>query len=346
MNGYGSHRQSTATRFSAIQTITMTVWMTRKRPVPRKRAIRSENRPNASASTLEREPAARLRGWSSRCRAVIAHGTPRGCRVRSSLRRVPPVVGQQVVEHVVDGHRAEQVAPPRRRPGRTPGCRRRSSGSRSASGSSGRQRRQVGVDDAADQLERAARAAAAGCARSPGSARSGWPCGGRQHEDHATASAGVRSGSRTRASASATVASGAQHDRLGGHQAARGVGASSCSSRRTGAGLLGLHQARAAAPASSAGSSPSRSAASSGSIASSTSAARSASSVRAAARLVVLGQLLRTSASRSSSSASTTSWRRFSGSSRSVGRRRRAAASPARRAARPRPGRSVERRAR
>ena len=57
------------------------------------------------------------------------------------------------------------------------------------------------------------------------------------------ASAGVRSGSRTRASASATVVSGAEHHRLGGHQAARGV-------RRVaqqpphGFGVLGIHPAQ------------------------------------------------------------------------------------------------------
>src|SRR4051794_21603119 len=49
-------------------------------------------------------PGRTSRGWSSRCRA-------RASRATGGLpgRALAPVFGQQVVEHVVDGHRAEQV---------------------------------------------------------------------------------------------------------------------------------------------------------------------------------------------------------------------------------------------
>ena len=50
MNGYGSQWLTMPMVFSTIQPMTSTVWPTRKRPVPRNRAIASENRPNASAS--------------------------------------------------------------------------------------------------------------------------------------------------------------------------------------------------------------------------------------------------------------------------------------------------------
>jgi hypothetical protein len=50
MNGYGSQCWMKPTVLSTIQPITNTVWPARKRPVPRNRAIASENRPKASAS--------------------------------------------------------------------------------------------------------------------------------------------------------------------------------------------------------------------------------------------------------------------------------------------------------
>jgi hypothetical protein len=50
MNGYGSQWLTMPMVLSRIQPITSTVWPNRKRPVPRNRAIASENRPNASAS--------------------------------------------------------------------------------------------------------------------------------------------------------------------------------------------------------------------------------------------------------------------------------------------------------
>src|SRR5579862_2485083 len=105
MNGYGSQCLTNPMVLSAIHPTTNAVWPARKRPVPRNRAIASENRPKASASY----------------RAPIP-GEPRGTdrSVRSmSLReenrdilasRPPPARGQQMVEHIVYGHRAEQPA--------------------------------------------------------------------------------------------------------------------------------------------------------------------------------------------------------------------------------------------
>src|SRR5271167_2249155 len=95
---------------SAIHTMTKAVWPTRYRPVPRKRASPSENRPNASASYRE------LIGTAPR-------GTDRSALSLRPSRDMmpameslyprpgpPPARRQQVVEHVVDGNRAEQVA--------------------------------------------------------------------------------------------------------------------------------------------------------------------------------------------------------------------------------------------
>src|SRR5579863_7047650 len=88
-----------------IQPITITVWPTINRPVPRNRASASANRPNASASY----------------RAPIC-GEPRGTdrSARSPGRRrvilamsafsPTPVRGQQVVQHVVHGNRADQAS--------------------------------------------------------------------------------------------------------------------------------------------------------------------------------------------------------------------------------------------
>ena len=49
MNGYGSHRSPTATAFSAIQMMTMSVWPRMYCGVPKKRAAASARRPNASS---------------------------------------------------------------------------------------------------------------------------------------------------------------------------------------------------------------------------------------------------------------------------------------------------------
>src|SRR5664279_620025 len=129
-----------------IQMITTRVCQNRKVPVPMNRARFSESRPNVSGSMsrLNRRP---LLGWSNR-RRVGASATarsgrsPGGGRVtvlgrhRSQDRPAParlavpagviadvgivlacvvgqalfpPVVGQQVIEHVVDGDGAEQM---------------------------------------------------------------------------------------------------------------------------------------------------------------------------------------------------------------------------------------------
>src|SRR5215207_9814359 len=99
MNGYGSQRRFTATTFSAIQTTTMIVWTARKRPVPRKRAMASANAPTASGLSRRKLPNRRVwpRGTSSR-------------GASATTGPLAPVVGQQVVEDVVDAHGADQAA--------------------------------------------------------------------------------------------------------------------------------------------------------------------------------------------------------------------------------------------
>ena len=108
---------------------------------------------------------------------------------------VPPVVGQQVIQHVVHRHRAEQVV---------------------LVVDDGRAHQVVGREEPGDLGQRgirrqrapsrcparrppartAARAAAAGCARSPGSARSGWPAaGGRRTPSRPVRASGRGSGS-------------------------------------------------------------------------------------------------------------------------------------------------------
>ena len=94
-----------------------TDWMTRKRPVPMKRAMRSEKRPNASGSgdgqdASDRAPAAGRAGAGGGQRAPRS-ATPL-CSAARSVDGIEvvlaPVVRQQVVEHVVDGHGAEQAS--------------------------------------------------------------------------------------------------------------------------------------------------------------------------------------------------------------------------------------------
>src|SRR6266536_2099916 len=105
MNGYGSQWLTRPMVLSAIQPMTSTVWPTRNRPVPRNRAIASENRPNASAS------------YRAPIRGVAPRGTDRSFRSARRLAnraisasRPPPAHRQQVVQHVVHGNRAEQAA--------------------------------------------------------------------------------------------------------------------------------------------------------------------------------------------------------------------------------------------
>src|ERR1700759_1662815 len=88
-----------------IQPRTRIVWPTRKRPVPRNRAIASEKRPNASAS------------YRAPIRGVAPRGTDRSARSLSradkraiSASRPPPARRQQVIQYVVHGNRAEQAA--------------------------------------------------------------------------------------------------------------------------------------------------------------------------------------------------------------------------------------------
>src|SRR6266852_2101834 len=91
---------------SAIQATTSTDWPARKRPVPRNRAIASENRPNASASYRAPIRGAAPRGTD---RSVRSLSRLRGNRAISASRHAP-VHGQHVIQYVVYGNRAEQAA--------------------------------------------------------------------------------------------------------------------------------------------------------------------------------------------------------------------------------------------
>src|SRR3954452_25637699 len=99
MNGYGSQRRLTAATFSAIQTTTMIVWTARNRPVPRKRAMPSAKLPTASGLSRRKLPRLRVRPRGTSRRWLSATAGP-----------VAPVIGQQVVEDVVDAHRAPEPA--------------------------------------------------------------------------------------------------------------------------------------------------------------------------------------------------------------------------------------------
>src|SRR5579875_3702583 len=84
--------------------MTTTVWPTMKRPVPRKRAMLSDRRPNTSASY--RAPTLRVapRGVDRSPRSPS--GWPGSSR---TLRPLPaPADGQEPVEHVVDGDGPEE----------------------------------------------------------------------------------------------------------------------------------------------------------------------------------------------------------------------------------------------
>ncbi len=99
--------------------MTRMVCHSRYRPVPRNRAIDSLNCPTASASTLKAESAPRrARGVEPLTRRQVAHDSPSGAdRPATSgssagkfgFLALPPVVREQMVEHVIDGHRAQQV---------------------------------------------------------------------------------------------------------------------------------------------------------------------------------------------------------------------------------------------
>src|SRR5579862_3076090 len=103
MNGYGSQCRTRPTVLSTIQTSTITVCQNRNRPVPRNRAIASENRPNASASyraPIWGEP----RGTDRSARSLSRRSDSRAM----SASRPAPARGQQVVQYVVYGDRADQ----------------------------------------------------------------------------------------------------------------------------------------------------------------------------------------------------------------------------------------------
>src|ERR1700750_1679493 len=104
MNGYGSQWLTMPMVLRMIQPTTSTVWPNRNFPVPRNRAIASENRPNASAS------------YRAPIRGVAPRGTDRSFRSARRLAnraisasRPSPAHRQQVVQHVVHGNRAQQA---------------------------------------------------------------------------------------------------------------------------------------------------------------------------------------------------------------------------------------------
>src|SRR6476469_7352554 len=99
MNGYGTQRRWTAPTFSVTQTATMIVGTARNPPVPRNRAMPSANWPTASGLSRRKLPRPRARPRGTSRRGASATTGP-----------LTPVVGQQVVEHVVDDHRADQPA--------------------------------------------------------------------------------------------------------------------------------------------------------------------------------------------------------------------------------------------
>src|SRR4051812_49717473 len=107
MNGYGSQRRFTATRFSVIQVSTRSVCQNRNLPVPRNRASRSESLPNVSGSNENRNRD-RERGWSSlrRDRRSGIGGLPLHCG-RVPPAAPPPAPGGQGGGHVVDRGRAD-----------------------------------------------------------------------------------------------------------------------------------------------------------------------------------------------------------------------------------------------
>ena len=202
----------------------------RNRAVPMKRANVSAKRPKVSESTLRAaddlppgvaghvEPGA---AGSRGCRAArgpcgsprrLATGRPslRASPIRTGVlgaaRGVAPVLGQQVVEQVVDGDRADAAGRPRRRPAPRPGCTSPGAG-RSPRGWRSAAAARCRCPGRARPSSRAARAAAAGCARRRAADPVGGSSGGRTTYTSA-ARDGLSSALRTCARASATVASG------------------------------------------------------------------------------------------------------------------------------------------
>src|SRR5436190_12055407 len=109
MNEYGSHvKPKIPTTLIAIHTITNTVMYAMNRAVPMNRANISAKGPNVSPVMCGSRTRCGSRGRSSRaCRRGSAIAVRHRIRVP-----VPPVARQQVVEDVVDGHRADQPVVP------------------------------------------------------------------------------------------------------------------------------------------------------------------------------------------------------------------------------------------
>ena len=284
-----------------------------------KRANCSAKTPNASESYDGRaDQRAPLSPWGcrgGRAARGLSHGSPPArSSARCAQRLVAPVLRQQVVEQVVDGDRAEQAAvlvDDRRRDQVV----RREVGARPrrcvASGRSGSI---VGVEGARRPASRAARAAAAGCARRRAAARSavssGWPADVDQRRQRRPASSALR----TWASASAIGGVGAEDHRLGGHHAAGGLLGVGHQPPDV-LGLVGLHQLEQRARRSRAAG---RRSGRRRRRATSPRARRRRARCRGAPRISTWsssGSSSSTSASRSSSSAATTAVRRSGGRS-------------------------------
>src|SRR5699024_8422940 len=98
--------------FHTIQTVTKTVIPIRNAAVPMKRANASANSPKVSPLNRSRGSRDRLRrpGTSSRAACWSRSSRAMGHLLRVGLveLHVTPVLGEDVVEHVVDGDRADQ----------------------------------------------------------------------------------------------------------------------------------------------------------------------------------------------------------------------------------------------
>src|SRR5689334_15241744 len=92
MKGYGSQRRLTAAAFSAIQTMTSTVWTAMYCGVPKKRAAASARRPNASSPKAL--GACGTPGDSGRMEEVPLRGRE-GLRERERVARGPVLADQR-----------------------------------------------------------------------------------------------------------------------------------------------------------------------------------------------------------------------------------------------------------
>ena len=211
-----------------------TVRQMRNRGVPMNRAMLSEIRPNASSSSCGRRMQRRAAGSSQRGRrdGASSHGPPPGARdvrARWSSAAVAlvvglaPVLGQQVVEHVVDGHHPEQSLLGVDDGQRDAGCSvARHAGHRQQRGVHG-----DGLDVRVDDRAERARAAASAACRWKCTTPMNRPVGGlqrRRRDAHRDAERGREVlAADEREAPRRSVVSGRHDDRLGRHQAARGV---------------------------------------------------------------------------------------------------------------------------